>query len=276
VESKIDAALIAAAQTLENSSDTARLDAELLMAHALHIGRGDMLLKRRDLAMPDGFHALIERRHKGEPVAYIIGVQEFWSLPLMVTPDTLIPRADSETLIEAAEAHCLSPPHTIFDLGTGSGALLLAALSLFPKAKGTAIDASAAALSVAQSNAQRLGFTDRASFHHLSWRDAGWDQGLGHYDLILCNPPYVEEDAALSPSVRNFEPGSALFAGADGLDDYKILIPHIPDLLNTNGVAIFEIGQGQEQDVSEIARKSGLSVQSRKDLQGISRALILR
>jgi release factor glutamine methyltransferase len=136
----MDAALFAATNRLEGRTETPRLDAELLMAHALRLSRGEMLLKRRDLTKPAEFDALIARRADGEPVAYIRGAQEFWDLTLKVTPDVLIPRADSETVIEAAQSHFAGRglPTKILDLGTGSGALLLAALSLFPRQKGLA------------------------------------------------------------------------------------------------------------------------------------------
>jgi release factor glutamine methyltransferase len=277
VANNIDAALSAATAQLSNRSDTARLDAELLMAHALGVERGQMLLQRGDLQVPDTFNALIERRVKGEPVAYIIGQQDFWDLTLKVTPDVLIPRSDSETLIEAAQAHFANreAPTKLLDLGTGSGALLLAAMSLFPGATGTGIDASEAALAIAAENAERTGRAARCTYLHRSWRTDGWTGGLSQYDLILCNPPYVEAEAPLDRSVRHFEPASALFSGTDGLDDYAILIPQIPALLAPSGIAIYELGKGQLQAVSKIAKDSGLSAHARCDLAGIARALIL-
>lgn len=269
--------LAAATKALEAVSDTPRLDAELLMAHALGLSRNDLLLRARDLQAPPDFEALLLRRLAHEPVAYIRGYQEFWDLTLTVTPATLIPRGDSETLIEAAHTHFRSrtPPARILDLGTGSGALLLASLSLFPDAAGVAIDASDAALAVAQGNADRLGFGARTTFLHRSWRNSGWRDDLGQYDLILCNPPYVETDADLAPQVRAFEPASALFAGADGLADYRRLIPQVSALLASGGVAIFEIGQGQAEAISGLATNQGLAVQPHPDLAGIVRALSL-
>lgn len=264
-------ALYDAATRLTGISATPRLDAELLMAHALGMARSDMLLRQAVLAVPDAFAALLERRVAHEPVAYITGVQAFWDLELAVTPDVLIPRSDSETLIDMAVE---SPaPARVLDLGTGSGALLLAALSAFPEATGLGVDASAAALSVASGNAERLGFGARSTWAHKSWREAGWSAGLGQFDLILCNPPYVEDDAALEPIVAEHEPHSALFAGPEGLDDYRILIPQIPALLTPGGVAIFEIGHTQTDAVSDLASKSGLSTEMRRDLAGKPRAL---
>ena len=268
-------ALREAAARLADVSDTPRLDAERLMAHALGMERSAMLLQQADLVMPDSFAAMIERRAGNEPVAYITGRQAFWDLDLEVTPDVLIPRSDSETLIDAAvEAfEQVAAPARVLDLGTGSGALLLAALSVFPDATGVGIDASAAALSVAAGNANRLGFAKRTEWLHRSWRDDGWREALGRFDLILCNPPYVENDAALAPMVADHEPHSALFAGPDGLDDYRILLPQIPALLAPQGICIFEIGHIQAAAVTDLASCAGLSTELRYDLAGKPRAL---
>ncbi len=271
----ISEALRTATIRLSAISETARLDAEILMAHALELSRGDMLMRQRDLAVPDGFVGLIDRRATAEPVAYIRGYQEFWGLKLAVTHAVLIPRGDSETLIEmAVEAFAdRQPPARILDLGTGSGALLMAALSVFGIAKAVGVDASKSALDVAKGNAARFGFAPRASFEHLSWLDDGWSDGLGKFDLILCNPPYVETDAALDATVVEYEPHSALFAGADGIDDYCALIRLIPKLLSPDGVAIFEIGATQQDAVSNLATRAGLSTEMRRDLAGNPRAL---
>ena len=269
--SALPAALRDAATQLSRVSVTPRLDAELLMAHALGIARSDMLLRQSDLAVPKGFAALLARRTGHEPVAYITGWQAFWDLELAVAPAVLIPRSDSETLIEAALEGPM--PARVLDLGTGSGALLLAALSAFPQAAGIGIDASETALAVAEANAQRLGFGPRSQWLQRSWHDAHWSKALGQFDLILCNPPYVEDDAALAPMVAQHEPHSALFAGPEGLDDYRILIPQIPALLTRCGVAVFEIGHMQAAVVSDLAIKAGLSTELRRDLAGKPRAL---
>jgi release factor glutamine methyltransferase len=267
--------LRAATVRLEAVSETARLDTEILMAHALGLARTEMLMRQSELAVPEGFAALVERRAAAEPVAYIRGTQDFWDLELAVTPDVLIPRGDSETLIEmAVDAFAgRAAPDRVLDLGTGSGALLLAALSVFPLAQGVGVDSSAAALAVAKGNAAKVGFANRTAFRRASWLDTGWADSLGRFNLILCNPPYVDEGAALDATVALYEPHSALFAGPEGLADYRVLIPQIPALLATDGVAIFEIGFTQADAVSDLATSAGLSTEMRRDLSGNPRAL---
>lgn len=277
--SPFPSALRLAAQTLAGVSDSPRLDAELLMAHALGMDRSAMLLRQSELSVPPAFAAMIERRRRHEPVAYITGIQHFWDLELAVTPHVLIPRADSEIAIETA-LRIFAPraaPRRIIDLGTGSGALILAALSAFPGARGHAIDTSQAALDVAGVNRARCGFADRLCLQRLDWRDAGWTAAVpgGPFDLLLCNPPYIEQDAVLSPMVRDFEPSGALFAGAGGLDDYRILIPAISRLMAQDGVAIFEIGAGQAESVAAMARAAGFASEMHRDLAGQPRILVL-
>ena len=271
-------AIRAAAERLCTTSDTARLDAELLMAHVLGVSRSQLLLLRmRDDAAPHaaGFDRLVERRAAHEPVAHLLGVQEFFGLEFAVTPDTLIPRGDSETIVQAA-LDCAAQDARVLDMGTGSGALLLAFLHERPDAKGVGIDASAAALVVASANGQRLGLAERAQFVQANWLESGWAHDLGRFDLVLCNPPYVESDANLDPDVREFEPATALFAGPEGLDDYRAIVPQLGKLLVPGGVAIFEIGAGQAEAVGAIASESGFAAETRRDLADRPRALILR
>ena len=259
------AALLAATKTIE------RFDAEVLLAHLVGADRLAMLAgPDRDIDA-GAFAALVARRAAGEPVAYITGRREFWSLDLVVTPDVLIPRPDTETLIEAAlQARVGRPPATILDLGTGSGALLLAALSEFRRARGLGIDRSAAALAVAQGNADRLGFGRRAAF-----AVGDWGAGVrGRFDLVLANPPYVETDADLAPEVRR-EPAAALFAGVDGLDDYLRLVPQLPGLLTPAGVVVIEIGHTQAAAVLALAATAGLAGRVAKDLGGRDRCIVL-
>lgn len=270
---KVSQALREATQSLAATSDTPRLDAEVLMAHALGVSRSDLLLRHTGDAVPTGFAALVERRAHHEPVAYITGQQEFFGLPFAVTPDVLIPRGDSEVLVEQALA-ARPDAQRVLDCGTGSGALLLAVLAGLPDARGIGIDSSAAALNVAQGNARQLGI-DRARFLERNWHEADWAGDLGRFDLILANPPYVEAAADLAPSVLNHEPAQALFAGPEGLDDYRVLIPQLTDLLTPNGIAMIEIGANQADSVTAIAIASGLSAMLHKDLAGRPRVLEL-
>nr|WP_247717987.1 peptide chain release factor N(5)-glutamine methyltransferase [Qipengyuania proteolytica] len=266
-----------AAERLADVSDTPRLDAEYLMSLASKFPRTD--LWRLDIdgaSVPDGFDALIERRLAREPLAYILGNQEFFGRTFRVTPDVLIPRSDSETLIYAAK-DVAGGAKRVLDLGTGSGALFVTALLEIEGSSGIAIDASQAALYVAENNAQILGLgRKQAKFALRDWTNEGWSDDLGQFDLILCNPPYVEDDAALDPDVRDYEPASALFAGPQGLDDYRAIVPQLGKLLLPGGVAILEIGSTQADSVGGIARDSGFSVELRRDLAGRPRALILR
>jgi len=267
-------ALFQATQTLAPTSDTARLDAEVLMAHALGCTRTDVLLRHMDAPAPTSFAALVARRQAHEPVAYIVGTQEFYGLALAVNPAVLIPRGDSETLIEVAQRTLEGrPPARILDLGTGSGALLLAALSVWPQAVGTGIERSDAARVVAAGNALRLGLETRAQMQPGDWTKAGWAKTLGRFDLILANPPYVEDTAPLDASVRDFEPAAALFAGPDGMADYAVLVPQLPDLLAPGGVAMVEIGWQQGPAVVALARASGLQARVHPDLAGRDRAV---
>lgn len=253
----------------------ARLDAEVLLAHALGLPRLTMLL---DTSRPVGdsesrrFEELLARRETGEPVAYITGVREFWSLEFRVTPATLIPRPDSETLVEAAlAAFGGAPPRRVLDLGTGSGCLLLSVLHEFPASFGVGVDYSCAAALVAADNAARLALADRAAFVIGDWAEAL----SGPFDCILANPPYIGEDEALSPEVRDFEPSAALFAGSEGLDDYRRIIPDLRRILAPEGRAFLEIGHAQGEAVRQIAAEAGFSSRLHRDLAGHFRCVEL-
>lgn len=267
-----------ASALLDPVTATPRLDAELLLAHALGISRESLLLDLPKLGVPQMFGALVARRLAQEPIAHIVGAKEFWGLSFQVSPDVLIPRPDSELLIaEALRLFAGSPPQSLLDLGTGSGALLLSALHEFPAARGTGIDASAAALQVAHNNADRLALADRAHFHLLDWNNRNWEAALpGPFDLILANPPYIADDAPLARDVADYEPKAALFAGADGLDDYKILIPVLDPLLARGGAALIEIGFDQANHVSKLAADHGYAVECKQDFGGNDRLIILR
>ncbi|HYJ53804.1 MAG TPA: peptide chain release factor N(5)-glutamine methyltransferase [Allosphingosinicella sp.] len=265
---KVREALAGAAVRLAAISDSARLDAELLMAHALGVERESMLLSKGDEPIPEAFAALLERRLASEPVAYITGRRAFWTIELEVGPGVLIPRPDSETLIEGAVAHFGAiGPRRILDLGTGPGTLLLAALDQWPEATGLGIDASEAALAFARRNGHA-----RAEF-----RFGDWGAGIAErFDLILCNPPYVEAGADLPADVARYEPEAALYAGADGLDCYRALAPQLRGLMAPGGIVCLEIGAGQQNQVEKLMAAEGFTIESRTDLSGIVRCLVLR
>ncbi len=273
----ITVALKQATQKLLATSDSPRLDAELLLAHALGIERADMLLHRDDLQAPSSFQSLVDRRAANEPIAYIIGQQDFWDLTLKVTPDVLIPRPDSETIIEwVSEIYADNPPRNILDIGTGSGALLLASLSVFQNAKGMAMDNSEAALLVARENAEMNNMAVRCEFFMGDWTKSDWDKECkAEFDLIISNPPYICNDEKLMDDVAKYEPKQALYAGDDGLRDYQRLIPDLHKLLSNKGRIFFEIGQSQAQSVTEIANEYSYEVQIKQDLAGLDRVLML-
>ena len=255
--------------------DNPRLEARLLLACA--IGRSSEDLTR-DLAarnVPPTFKTLIARRVAREPLAFILGWREFWSLRFQVSGSTLIPRPDSETLVEAALA--LKPdvdsPLRVLDLGTGTGCLLLAFLHERPCAFGVGVDLSADAARLARQNARDLGLADRSAFLCGDWAGSIG----GRFDLVLCNPPYVAtpELAALMPDVALYEPRGALDGGKCGLTAYRAIIATLTRLLVPSGAAVLELGAGQCAAVASIAGGAGFRVVSRPDLSGTPRVLIL-
>ena len=266
-------ALADATRQLSKTSDTSRLDAELIMAESLHIDRDKLILSPPDREVPKRFWSMVKRRTKGEPIAYITGRRAFWNIDVHVGPGVLVPRPDSEVLIASAIEHFdgTNGPGRILDLGTGPGTLLLAALDIWPNATGVGIDVSRRALSYASANARRLGFDGR-----LKFRIGNWAEGLKeNFDLILCNPPYIAEGAELGPGVREFEPDEALFAGEHGLDAYRALAPQLPRLLNEGGFAAVEIGPDQLEAVTALLARDGLDATVANDLADRPRAVLL-
>lgn len=269
------AALVLASSVLRDAGiDNPRLEARLLLGHALGISQ-EKLLAAPDATTPGNFDTLLARRAGREPLAFILGRQEFWSLSFAVSPATLIPRADSETLIDAALA-TLPDRHgvrRILDLGTGTGCLLLAALTEFPGAFGVGVDISTEAASLAAANAGALGLRDRAAFLAGDWAGAL----TGAFGLVLSNPPYIptQDLVGLMPEVAAHEPASALDGGADGLAAYRRILAALPRLLAPAGVAVLELGVGQDFSVPALAVAAGFRAVLRPDLAGIPRALIL-
>ena len=257
--------------------DTPVLDARLIVQHALGIS-WDTLYLKEDRSLTEAERARLEselaRRAAHEPVSRIVGRRHFWTLDLAVSPDTLDPRADTESLIETVVAAIpeRNQPLRILDLGTGTGAILLALLAEYPNATGFGIDLSDGALTTAHANAESHGLAARASF-----AAGNWTEGLaGPFDVIVSNPPYIEKGdlSGLPPEVREHDPVLALDGGADGLDAYRAIIPAIPALLSPGGFAVLEIGAGQADAVTRIARDHGLAPLGRRtDLGGIERAL---
>lgn len=272
--SQLDRALNRATERLARTSDTPRLDAELLMAHALGIERDRLILDPPPaVTLQAPYDELVERRAAGEPIAYITGKKAFWNIELEVGPGALVPRPDSETLIAAAIQHFAGSerPQRILDLGTGPGTLLLAALDQWPRATGIGIDMSEQALAYARANAKRLGLDNRSHFKRGDWATGVRET----FDLVLINPPYVARDAELGAGVAEYEPHEALFAGNDGLDDYRRLAPAVAPLLEPGGLAAIEIGHDQSDSAAALFEQQGLRPELVHDLAGRPRALLI-
>ncbi|WP_299380339.1 peptide chain release factor N(5)-glutamine methyltransferase [uncultured Kiloniella sp.] len=257
-----------------------RLDVRLLLAETLSVDTS-YLFGYPEKLLNDGqfrhFQAMINRRLKREPVSKIIGRKEFWSLEFKVSRDTLDPRPDSETLIEAVLESLVDKTESIkiLDLGTGTGCLLLTLLSELQAAKGLGIDISDKALAIAKDNAEALGLSDRVAFQLGNWCDGvkdGWD-------IIISNPPYIGEDEKkiLSPEVLNYDPALALFAENNGMKDYQTFIPQAASILKNNGMLVVEAGHTQAEAINALMSDAGLMVYpAKKDLGGIARACIAR
>lgn len=262
--------------------DNVRFEARLLLSHATGLTIEQLIARGPDAAPAAAAATLREltaRRVRREPMAYILGEREFWGLPFKVSPAVLVPRPDSETVIETVLD--LLPDRSrklrILDLGLGSGCLLLTLLREYPQATGVGIDASEAALAVAQANAEALGVAPRARLATGDWRQAGWTDRLeGPFDLLVSNPPYIESVAVegLMPEVARHEPRLALDGGADGLAAYRIIAVALPALVVPGGWAIVEVGEGQAPEIASLFAAEGLVPRpSRKDLGGIERVV---
>jgi release factor glutamine methyltransferase len=262
--------------------DSPNADARILIGHALGLDHtalaaaGDRCITAKE---SETIAALAQRRLTREPVARIVGGKEFWSLPIAINSSTLVPRPETETVVEVALAAVdARGPRTqalvIADVGTGSGAILLALLSELPNAHGVGTDISVEALMMARANAQRLGIT-RAAFVAGDMASA-----LGvPFDLIVSNPPYIAAGAlaGLDLEVRGFDPRSALDGGTDGLDYYRALGVSVPALLSPDGMLVVEIGAGQADAVAQLFSAAGLAVAlPHPDLNGVPRALLAR
>ena len=258
----------------------AAFDAEVLARHALGWDRARYLARRREAAptgFEDRFEPLVARRGRREPVARIVGRREFWGLDLEVTPAVLVPRPESELLVETALARLAdrNAPWAVADVGTGSGCLAIALARELPHARVTATDVSPDALAVARRNAARHGVADRIAFRHADLLDGLPDP----CDLIVSNPPYVPDAVVdtLAPEVRCHEPATALRGGPDGLDTARRLAAAAADRLRPGGWLIMEVGDGQSGDAVPIAARTGLRlVDVRPDLQGIPRAVVMQ
>ena len=264
-----------------NDIDSAELDARILVGAALGldltgvIAAASWLVTAAEAARVEDF---ARRRLKGEPVARVLGLKEFWGLPLQLSAATLVPRPDTETVVELALEMLRAAPDPgrrlrLADIGTGSGAILLALLSELPNASGFGTDISVAALQTASSNAARLGFAPRAAFVACDYAAAL----SGTFDLIVSNPPYIRsaEIAGLATAVRDHDPHRALDGGMDGLDAYRVLVPQAARLLARDGVLAVEVGHDQGGDVEGIMTGAGLMPERppKADLAGIRRAV---
>ncbi len=272
------AAAVACARLAAAGVAAPRLDARLLVAHVLGVAPQTVFTRPEtplSAAQAATLDSLVTRRAAREPVSRIVNRRGFWTLDLALGPDTLDPRPDSETLVEALLAALPGRDRRlrVVDFGTGSGCLLLALLTERPAAWGLGVDRSPGALAVARANAAACGLAGRTAFVC-----ADWGRGLdGCFDAILANPPYIPSDeiAGLEPEVAVFDPRLALAGGPDGLDCYRVLVPHVARLLTSGGAAALEVGAGQAEAVGQMAQDAGLTVaEIRRDLGGVPRCVV--
>ncbi|OAS21027.1 protein-(glutamine-N5) methyltransferase, release factor-specific [Methylobacterium platani] len=264
---------------LAHGIETAALDARILVEEALGVTATDLALRGAEPIGPAGaarLAAFLARRAAGEPVARIIGAWEFWGLPFGLSPDTLVPRPDTETLVEAALGLGLDPgaAHRLLDLGTGSGCILVALLTEWPRAQGLGLDRSHGALLTARANAARNGVADRAVVAVGDWAGAL----KGPFDVVVANPPYIASGvvAGLDGEVRDHDPLLALDGGPDGLDAYRAILAQVPRLLAPGGHLLVEIGYDQEEALRALAAAHGLAATVHRDLAGHPRVVAMR
>lgn len=259
---------------------SARLDARLLVCAATGETAAGLIARperRLSAQEADVLSAMVARRRAREPIAYVLGSREFWSLDFAVSASVLTPRPDSETIIEAACQYIAEPERRfrVLDLGTGSGCLLLALLHEYPAASGVGVDINPAATALARRNAERLGIGARSAFVVGDWTASI----TGRFDVVMSNPPYIPtgEIEGLAPEVAHYEPRGALDGGSDGLDAYRALLPLTSEILAPGGMALFEIGAGQHEAICSLACAGGFEVVGlQADIAGTPRVAILR
>jgi len=264
----------------EAGVDTPELDARLLVEAVLGMDQTDLITKSQQeitAAQKNMLDDMIARRLKQEPVSRILGTRAFWKSDFKISPATLDPRADSETLVEAVAKHAdKNQSLTILDLGTGTGCLLLSILQELPHATGTGIDISADAITIAKENAESLDLTKRSNFMSIDWNDLPSQKP---FDIIISNPPYIAltEKGNLAPNVRDYDPATALYGGDDGLDCYRDIMRLMPKILKPDGLIFFEIGSTQAEAVKGIAGQNNIiMLHTYLDLAGHDRCLVAR
>lgn len=274
------AAIVQAALQLKQAGvETPETDARLLMQHAAQMSHAQVVMQgdtTLDANTQARFAQAIARRALREPVSRIIGKRGFWKADFFLSPETLDPRPDSETLIEAALKYQATAPARVLDLGTGTGCLLLSLLQEWPRAQGAGLDISADAIAVANKNARALGVSDRAHFSACDWKDYA---PPALCDALVSNPPYIapEEMETLEPEVALYDPLTALLGGHDGLEAYRSIIALMPRWLKKGGLAFFEIGRTQAGPVRELLARRGCAVlETVPDLAGHDRVIVAK
>ena len=259
--------------------DEAHSEARLIIGYALGLTRSEIIHRNDEKLSEDQItrcRSFIKRRSAREPMAYLIGEKEFWSLPFKVSPETLIPRPDSETLVDAVVDHArkAETPKRFLDIGTGSGCLLAALLSEWPEATGIGIDKNEGAVSIARLNLDRLGLAERGDIVAAAWPTY---QPREKFDLVIANPPYIPtaDIQTLDPDVRDYEPLSALDGGPDGLEIHRKIADQTGAVLKTGGLIAVEFGIGQSSYIQQIYKAAGFdSIHIYKDLYGTDRCLL--